>query len=418
MSNVRLQGNKVAKLWQVIFAIAVVAVCFNVFTINSSGKSSGSKSTMSRLPSGITKIELPGSNSRTEDTGSYVAAADISGGKMYIARQGGFRIVDLARPAVFKYVQYDRKYCLGGEPGMLRLEGNTLWVRPGNTGMLCTYDIKTGKWGNFPHWTVTEHTGPGLFARREGDRIFYSAEGSPYYQGLNVMRYYKIRGVAAWRWESCYKSKPLTAFHADQQHFWMGVSQGILRITRATGEYRFFQATEHGGGARINRILNIHGRLMVATSGSVYGVLGDRTDVDRDGITVYLKNGKKIRYDNDSRETLASDVELGRVYIRNITVTPGLLVKKGEKWQLIGRAAGLRAGDVNDFAGDEKFIYLVDGRRLAILDKHLKVLKLNPAVDAAIKGLHRVVPTEGGIVCFTTKGILKVDRISLTGSTN
>lgn len=358
------------------------------------------------LPTGMTLFDTEAAQGKNRKDRGYPTVAAASDGKhLWLGRDGGVRRYD-AETGQWVFFEIDSSKCPGYDVVNVASDPPYVWVRRTSTGSLCRLNPETKEWKPLDHWTVLQHTGPGYPFEADKDLYYVASTGGPDWEGVSIID--KESG----EWMKLLPTKPPQSMHVAKDYIWVGVPEGILRIDKITEKYRYYQPTEHGGGALVKDIISAPWGLAFATLIDRTSILGDEMKIDRDTIRVRMKeDGEWREYSRKNREELEKDLENGKVKVRTIKTRPGLLLLQNGKWKLLTSKDGLPADDVIDLDKDERFMYISTAKGISALElKSLKAPVLNREILARLRQTRRMIVGDKYIWAFTNRGLYRVTK--------
>ena len=360
-------------------------------------------------PTGVTEFDTaPAKGNAAIDAGLSPTAVAALGDFLWLGRKGGIRKYDRLSGS-WEFFPYKGLVCPGVGTINIVPEPPYLWTRLNNTGSLCRFDPGDGSWFSMKDWTVLARTGQGGPVGFSPDYIYIASQGSPDWEGVNVID--RVKG----EWVKLLPTKPITAMYLDPRYIWLGVSEGILRINRVTEDYTYYLPSEHGGGAVVTDILPVPQGIAFATTGDHTSILGDETRVTKKSIQVYMKNRNRwYTYLKSDREKLLKDLQNGTIKPTYIKTRPGLLILSGGKWRLLTVSNGLASNNITSLDRDSKCLYVATLRGITALDiSTLKPRDINPHIFRALLQAHRVVSDREFLWVITNRGLFRVTKSSL-----
>jgi len=358
------------------------------------------------LPTGVTRVNTdPPPKSDGLDEGFPTTAAAVQGKYLWLGRDGGLRRYDRDSLS-WEFFKYNNAVCKGTGTINVVPDGRFIWGRLTNTGALCRLNPEDRKWSTLDHWTVKIHSGTGFPFLPDKDVYFVAGSGGPEWEGVSLI------DRKSGEWIKLLKTKPVSAMHVEPRHLWLGVPEGILRINRITEEYTYTQPFEHGGGAMVKDIAPIPGGLAFATMGDRTGILGDKLQITKNTIKVYMQQQKTwYTYDKSERYKILQDIQAGRIVVTNVTTNPGLLTFKNNKWKLLTVKDGLPGNEILDLETDSRYLYVSTYKGICALElKSLQPAVLNQSIANSIRQVRRTVSDDKYLWIFSNRGLFRVEK--------
>lgn len=347
----------------VLFALATISVMFfGDYAISLTEKS---KQNRKQNPPVAVSARKNGDLERFVFTlagGRVNPAGFLVGGRyVWVGLDGTIARLD-KKTGAWESFKIDTKACSGGVVHSFAEDGGAAWMRIGEEGGACRFDLAAGSWREF----FDVHILDGREVAAAGGALLLSGEGGVEHEGVSA---FDPKTLA---FRDYYHTKPITAMLAEKDALWVGESSGLLRIDMKSGAYRYFLPSETKCGIKIMSIERRGGDLILASRGGPTGYLGDRMELSRYKFRVY--NAKKKKWfeytkESESRDRLNEDIRSGDVAIRHDSTRGGVCVytESANKWKKFGAESGLPAVEVDSVAAARGAIIASTGRGLAVL---------------------------------------------------
>lgn len=237
----------------------------------------------------------------------------------------------------WKTAGVDTVACPGGMVHSLAEDGaGGVWLRIGKEGGVCRYEPSKGSWEEF----FDVHILDGEKVAVEGGRLFLTGRGGPDHEGVSV---FDARTLEP---DEYYHTKPIRSMFVDGDQVWIGESAGLLRIDLKKDTYKYFLPRDTNCGIATTAITGFGGGIAISTRGGYTGYMGDRMELSRDRLRVYVEDGDRwLVYGRgaEERARLAEDIRSGAVPVTRVMTRGGVCIYRGagRKWERFGTGEGL-----------------------------------------------------------------------------